>query len=121
MIINHRSIDLLVVMGFAIVEVILALFVPPNIVLGILALPFVCILPGYALASAVFAKRALGIPEYLVFSLGLSLVIIILGGLVLNSTPFGLRASSWTVFLGCFTLCACSIALVRRQGQTLST
>jgi uncharacterized membrane protein len=83
-------------------------------------LPFVCILPGYALASAVFAKRALGVPEYLVFSLGLSLVIIILGGLVLNLTPFGLRASSWSVLLGCVTLCACSIALARRQGQRVS-
>ncbi len=121
MIINYRSIDLLALMGFTIVEVILTLFVPPNVVLGILALPFVCILPGYAVTSAVFTKRALGFPEYLVFSLGLSLVILILGGLVLNYTPFGLRASSWTMLLGCFTLCACSIALARRQGQRVST
>lgn len=122
MIINHRSIDLLVVMGVAIVDIVLVLAVPQNIVpIRILTLPLVCVLPGYALASALFARRVLGVPEHLVFSLGLSSAIMILGGLALNSTPFGLRANSWSVLLGCVTLCACLIALARRQGQRVST
>ena len=76
-------------------------------------------LPGYALTASVFPRRSLGAVECLVFSLGLSLVIVVLGGLVLNWTPFGLRASSWSVLLGSITLGACVVALARRRGQSI--
>jgi uncharacterized membrane protein len=87
----------------------------------ILMLPLVLVVPGYALTAAVFPKRSLGVPERLVFSLGLSLVIVVLGGLLLNWTPFGLRASSWAVLLSGITLGAGVVALVRRQGQRAPT
>ena len=118
---NHRSVDIFAVIAFTIVAAVLALLVPADIVLiRILTLPLVLVLPGYALTSALFPNRSLGVPERLVFSLGLSLSIVILGGLALNWTPFGLRASSWAVLLSGITLGASAVALVRRQEQSMS-
>jgi len=124
LIMKYRSVDtdIFVVIALTIIAVALAFIVPPDWVPGrILTLPLVFMLPGYALVSALFPRKALGLPECLVFSLGLSLTIVILGGLVLNLTPFGLRADSWAVFLGGFTLGASAFALIRRRGQSIST
>ncbi len=117
---NYRSVDILVVIVITIVAVALAFVVPPDSVPGrILTLPLVLVLPGYALMASGYPRRSLGAVECLVFSLGLSLVIVVLGGLVLNWTPFGLRASSWSVLLGSITLGACAVALARRRGQSI--
>ncbi len=113
------DIDILVVVALTIIALALAFLLPPSWVPGrILTLPLVMVLPGYALTSALFSRQVLGIPEYLLFSLGLSLTIVILGGLALNLTPFGLRANSWAVFLSTITLSASAVALVRRRGQS---
>jgi len=89
------------------------------VLIRILTLPLVLVLPGYALTSALFPRRTLGVAEHLVFSLSLSVVIVILGGLLLNWTPFGLRSSSLAVLLAGITLAASAVALVRRRGQSL--
>src|SRR6266849_231134 len=114
---NYKSVDILVIIVITIVAVALVFVMPPDSVPGrILTLPLVLVLPGYALMASVFPRRSLGTVECLVFSLGLSLVIVVLGGLVLNWTPFGLRASSWSLLLGSITLGACAVALARRRG-----
>lgn len=116
---NYRSADIFAVITITVFAVVLALLVPQDIVLiRILTLPLMLVLPGYALMSALFPKRAFGISECLVFSLSLSLIIVILGGLLLNFAPSGLRASSWAVFLSGIILGASSVALVRRRGQS---
>ena len=123
LIMRYRSIniDILVGVALAIIAVVLAFIVPPDWVpIRIVTLPLVLILPGYALTSALLVKQALGIPERIVFSLGLSLVVVILSGLVLNLTPFGLRTSSWAVFLSGITLSASAVALIRRRRQHIS-
>jgi hypothetical protein len=84
-------------------------------VLAILALPFVLVFPGYAFTAALFPKRSFGAAEQLLFSLGMSLVIVVLGGLLLDLTPFGLEARSWTVFLSGFMICASAVAYARRS------
>src|SRR5215831_9505820 len=118
---RHKSFDIIVVVTITIVAVALAFVLPSDRVPGrILTLPLVLVLPGYALTSALFPRRTLGVPEHLVFSLSLSMVIVILGGLALNWTPFGLRASSWAVLLGGITLGASVVAFVRRRGQSVS-
>ena len=119
---NYKSVDILVIIALTIIAVALAFTVAPDNVPGrILTLPLVLVLPGYALIAAMFPKQALGGAERAVFSLGLSLVIVILGGLVLNWTSFGLHASSWAVLLACITLGASAVALIRRRGQSIST
>jgi uncharacterized membrane protein len=118
---NHRSVDIFAVVAITLVTAVLALLVPPDIMLiRILTLPLVLVLPGYALTSSLFPRRVFGVPERLVFSLGLSLAVVILGGLALNLTPVGLRASSWSVLLSGITLAASAVALVRRRGQSTS-
>ena len=121
LIMKYKSVDLLIVMTITIVDVALVFALPSTNVIGrILTLPLVLVLPGYALTCALFPKRALGVLECVVFSLALSLGIVILGGLVLNWTPFGLHTSSWSVLLGGITLIASAVALVRRRGQNIS-
>ena len=119
---KYKSIDrdILVVIALTIIAAALAFVLPPGWVPGrILTLPLVLVLPGYALTSALFSRQALDVPKRLVFSLGLSLVVVVLGGLVLNLTPFGLRASSWAVLLGGIILAACAVTFIRRRRQSI--
>jgi uncharacterized membrane protein len=77
------------------------------------ALPLVLILPGYAVVSAAFPEATLGIAERFALSLGLSLLLCVAGGIVIDWTPWGLRAGSWIVLLGGITLAACFVSLAR--------
>jgi uncharacterized membrane protein len=114
--------DIFLVIVLTIIGVALTLVLPSDWVPGrILTLPLVLVLPGYALTTALFPKRIFGISQRLVFSLALSLVIAVLGGILLNFTPWGLHAGPWAVFLGGITLVACVVALVRRRAQNISS
>ena len=118
---DRRSVDIITVVTISVVASAVVFVVPPDAGWGrIVTLPLVLVLPGYALTAATFAKRPLGIPERIVLSLGLSLVLVIVGGLLLNWTPFGLSAVSWTVLLSSLTLGSCLVALARRRGHSLA-
>ncbi|MBI4788609.1 MAG: DUF1616 domain-containing protein [Chloroflexi bacterium] len=82
---------------------------------SLLALPLVFILPGYALAAALFAKSHLGFAETLAAMLGLSLAASVVGGVLLNATLEGLDTVRWTIYLAGVTLGGCAIAARRRQ------
>jgi uncharacterized membrane protein len=115
---KRRPIDLFAVITITMIAVALVLVVRAgDMPWRIFTLPLALVLPGYALTSALLPKRALGGPERVVFSVGLSLIIVILAGLVLNLTPFGLRTNSWAVCLGAITLGASGVALRRGRGQ----
>lgn len=115
---NRRAIDIFAVATITIIVVALALVLPSVWVAGrILALPLALVLPGYAVISALYSKQPPGLPERFLFSVGISLSIAILGGLLLNLTPFGLRTWSWAVLLGSISIVSCAIALLRRRGQ----
>jgi len=107
-----RTIDtnLLVVIILTIVAVVLVFIVPSQwLPLRVLTLPLAFVLPGYALMRALFPGKPFGNAERITFSLGISVSIVILGGLVLNSTTFGLQARSWAVLLGVITLTASAV------------
>lgn len=90
---------------------------PLRIVFGLL---LALVLPGYALAQAMFPSRILSLSEQLMLGVGLSLGSSVLGGLVLNLTPLGMNTSSWAVLLGGITLVAClaaSYARVQLNGD----
>lgn len=115
----HRSFDLIVVVAITIVTVGLALTgVSNGMVRVMLGLPLVLVLPGYALNAAMFPRDTMGVPERIVFSLGLSFAVAVLGGFVLNWTPWGLQAASWAVLLGSVSLGASCVALARRWTNT---
>lgn len=119
---KYKSIDrdILVVIVLTIIVLVLAFVLPPDWVPGrILTLPLVLVLPGYALTSALFSMPVPEVPKRLVLSLGLSLVIVVLGGLMLNLTPWGLSTGSWAVYLSGITLGSSAIALVLRRRQSI--
>jgi uncharacterized membrane protein len=117
-----KNLDLIVAVIMAVMNVVWALTCSINrhsttSALGIiLALPLVFVLPGYTLTEAMFHKRALAASHRLMLSLGLSLAIDILGGLVLNLLPIGLQATSWAVLLGLLTAVFALLAAMLRRG-----
>ena len=108
--------DLTVVMVSAVVCAILTLVASALPVIRLLgALPLVFFLPGYALGAALLPRRFFGLPERVLLSLGLSLIIVALGGLVLYWLGASLQAGTWALALSGFTVCASAIAWWRRS------
>jgi uncharacterized membrane protein len=85
---------------------------------GLLALPFVLVLPGLAVTVMLYPSGTLGVPERLTLTLGLSLAIVAISGLLLNVTPWGLQPASWAVALGGTTLVAGAAAFARARRET---
>jgi Protein of unknown function (DUF1616) len=81
----------------------------------VLALPLVLFLPGYAITAALFPKRPFGLPELLLFSVGLSLTATIIGGFVLNWTPWGMQTKSWAILAAGVTVGASLVAAMRQR------
>lgn len=79
-------------------------------------LPLLLLLPGYALMSFLFPKRSLSSVDQIAFSLGLSLAVTVLSGLVLNLTSWGMQAKSWALLLGALTICLAIAAQIRRRS-----
>lgn len=87
------------------IAVLLTLLAVNNTALRVMvALPLVLVLPGYAITTVLWSRRMLGGIERLLFSVGLSICVVILSGLVLNLTSWGLQANSWAVMLGSITV-----------------
>ncbi len=87
----------------------------------IMALPLVLLLPSGAVTYVCFPGRTVSGAERLLFSLGLSLAIVALGGLVLHLTPWGLHPVPWTVLLGGITVAAGGGVRMRRPDRTAIT
>src|SRR5579859_3336673 len=92
--------DLVLATAIALANVVWA-FLPYHVpAIGTaLALPLVFITPGYTLTAALFHRRSLDMAYRMLLSLGISVSIVIAGGLVLNALPGGLRPSSWSALL----------------------
>jgi len=103
---------LLVVAGNLLLLALPWSLLPLRVLLG---LPFVLFAPGYALQAALDPTRRLGGTERLVLSLGISLAVLVPGGLLLNGAPGGLGRPTWTVLLTVVTCAACAVAWRRRD------
>jgi uncharacterized membrane protein YhdT len=116
-----KNLDLIVTITIAVMNVVWALLPTHFTILGIiLALPLVFVFPGYTLTEVLFHKRALDASHRLLFSLGLSLSIDILSGLILNLLPTGLQALSWAVLLGLLTVVFSLLAAYLRRGAPVN-
>ena len=69
-----------------------------------LGVPFVLFLPGYALTSALFARRRIGRADVALLSLAFSASIVVLGTLILNALPWNLTTRAWVCLLLAATL-----------------
>src|SRR2546421_7905264 len=134
-----RNVDLIGAMCFAVSGMGWALLSNRPLLVGVLlAIPLVFILPGYTLTRAFFRRQPedplsassnglilqprlkigqpFGAVDLMVFSLGLSLVIDVVTGLLLNLIPVGLQWQSWTFSLGLVTIVFALLAYVRDKS-----
>lgn len=78
---------------------------------------FVVFLPGYVAVEALFPKgRDLDRIERFAFSVGLSLALVSLVGLLLNYTPWGIRLTPIVISLTIITLGLAGVGMGRRYG-----
>lgn len=82
---------------------------------------FVLFLPGYSLIRALFGSRELDNIERFALSIGLSLALVPMAGLLLNYTPWGIRTAPVTFCLLALTLVFASAAVVRDYGARRKT
>lgn len=99
-------------LGFLLIAAII--FVPSNILRIILGIPFVLFFPGYTLMVALVPgkERISGI-ERVALSLGMSIAVVPLIGLILNSTPWGINLESILYSLASLIFVMSIIAWVR--------
>jgi len=101
--------DLLAVAATTAVLLATIALLPDSPVRVVLGLPFVLFFPGYTLIAALYPRRAdLDGIERLALSLGLSLAVVPLIGLVLNYLPWGIRLTPIVTGLTLFIF-ICSI------------
>lgn len=117
-----RYIDDLIAIWIASATLLLTiLLLPDSPVRVVLGLPFVLFFPGYGLIAALYPRRDdLDGIERLALSLGLSLAVVPLIGLILNYTPSGIRLTPILVGLSAFTG-GCSLAAVSRRRRLSPT
>jgi uncharacterized membrane protein len=91
---------------------------PLNTLRWVLGSIFVLYLPGYTLLQFLFPKRSeFDALERFALSIGVSLAIVPLIGLLLNYTPWGIRLAPITASLGIFTIATAVVAATRKYME----
>lgn len=100
--------------------ILFILVLPDNPVRIVLGIPFVLFFPGYALITALVPRKTgmSGI-ERLALSFGLSIALVILIGLGLNYTPFGIRLTPIMFSLAAVLLVLSAVAWWRERRVSL--
>ena len=89
--------------------------IEPSAVRTMVAISMVLFVPGFALTLILFKRDHLGTPERILLSVGLSIAITALLGLLLHWTPWGLRTTSlWTALLLALAL---EVAVIVSNGR----
>lgn len=81
----------------------------------ILGSMFVLWLPGYTFTKALFPKKELDNIERVALSIGMSLALVPIIGLLLNYTPWGIRLTPITISLLALTLTFATAAIIREH------
>jgi uncharacterized membrane protein len=86
-------------------------------VLIVVVLPVVLFIPGYCLIAALFPKNNdIGLSERIALSIGISIAVVLLIGLLLNFTPRGIRLDSVVIAI---TGLACTFVLVAHYRRAV--
>ena len=110
---RRGSLDLAVVCAASLLCAVLVALPLGGLVSGLLLVPLVLVLPGYALAAALFPPGTIPREERLVYIFALSVGATALGGL-LWQLAFKLEQATWVLILVLVTLAAAAVALRRR-------
>jgi hypothetical protein len=84
------------------------------------AIPLVLLLPGYVLLDALFPTRILPAIERVLISIGASLCVTILAGLVIAALGVPLGPRSWVVALAAFVVVVATVGLARRVRRGIA-
>jgi uncharacterized membrane protein len=106
--------DLALVVAFACLAFVAALLSPPVWLRATLLIPLVLALPGYALAASLFPPRTISPAERGVYTIGLSIAVAAIGGLLIQLVV-GLDRQLWALFLAAVTIAA-GLRGPRREG-----
>jgi len=107
--------DLLLVNGLSLLQIFAVAFFPDTPIRTLIGVPLVLFFPGYTIVCALFPKKKdLDGVEKVALSIGLSLAVVPLLGLVLNYTAWGIRLYPVLFLLFLFTL-SMSIATAYRR------
>ena len=111
--------ELILLLILVIVLIVATSFFPYSAVRIVFGVPFLLFFPGYTLMAALFPGRA-GIDgiEGIALSFGMSIAIVPLIGLILNSTPWGIGLESALYSISLFIFTASLIAWYRRIRLT---
>ncbi len=111
----------LLTIALAFVAFISALIIPDNYLKSILSVIFVFFLPGFAIVNAIFPFRTLAgkseidTVERLVLSVGASMAIVPMVGLIFNYTPWELNQIPIVLSLLILTTVFGTLAVVRQS------
>ena len=86
---------------------------PINYVRYLLGSLFVLFLPGYSFIKALFPTKELDNIERTALSIGMSLALVPITGLLLNYTPWGIRVTPITLSLLALTIILTATAVIR--------
>jgi len=86
---------------------------PINYVRYLLGSLFVLFLPGYSFIKALFPTKDIDNIERIALSIGMSLALVPIIGLLLNYTPWGIRTTSITLSLLALTIILTATAVIR--------
>ena len=116
---RRNNLDLLVIEFITALNVVWALLPNHSVLIGtLLALPLIFVLPGYTLTEVLFHQKLLNGTHRLALTLGISMALAVLSGLILNVLPIGLQALSWAVSLGLLTtVFSLFVVYLRRRVQ----
>ncbi len=109
--------DVIGVIFFVVISVFFIVVPPLNatplrIIVGF---PLVLFLPGYSLICALFPKKdEMDGIERIALSIGLSIAVVVIIGLMLNYTPWGIRLSPILLAISSFTLILAAVTAARR-------
>jgi uncharacterized membrane protein len=99
--------ELLIIIILTVLLGVIVYYSPNSILRAVLGLPVLLFFPGYALLAALFPKRsALGSIEWMAFSLGVSIAVVSLIGVILNYTPWGITLRSALIANAVFVIAA---------------
>jgi len=109
--------DLAAILGLSALLIVAVYLLPLPTLRIVLGGPFVLFFPGYTMVAALFPGRDdLEGLERLGLSLGLSIAILPLMGLLLNYTPIGITLLS-TLFFATSFIVGCTVIAYYRRGQ----
>ena len=80
---------------------------------------FVLFLPGYSLIKALFPTKEIDSIERISLSIGMSLALVSITGLILNYTPWGIRTAPITLSLLALTIVFATAGIIREHQSQL--